>query len=64
MALGISNAAYTPDLVEHIPGIGNRAADILSRRFHDPTPLPPYLLQSLEEQVSERPRTWWQALPA
>ena len=65
LALDISHAAFSPDLVEHIPGISNKAADILSRRYqpgHNVS-LPTYLELSAEQRVEYRPKTWWKSLP-
>ena len=33
MALDVASAMYSPDVVAHIPGIANKAADALSRRY-------------------------------
>ena len=33
MALDVSHLSYAPDIISHIPGIINSAADTLSRQF-------------------------------
>ena len=33
LALNISQAVYEPDLVTHTPGVQNKVADVLSRRY-------------------------------
>eukprot|EP00959_Pyramimonas_sp_CCMP1952_P397671 8332867-Pyramimonas_sp.AAC.1 len=33
VALDVASAVYGPDVVEHVPGLANVAADTLSRRF-------------------------------
>ena len=66
MAMDICAASYTPDVVRHIPGLSNKAADLLSRR-HQPgkqTVLPGYLPAHLEQQPTPRPMSWWRTLPA
>ena len=65
LALDISSAAYAPDVVEHLPGIANTAADALSRRL-DPSKsykLPHYL-EGVPETSVERPPMWWKTGPA
>ena len=65
LALDIASAAYAPDVVEHLPGIANTAADVLSRRL-DPVKsytLPHYLVGVPEISV-ERPPMWWKTWPA
>ena len=32
-AIDVGNGAYTPDLIDHIPGVANVTADVLSRRY-------------------------------
>jgi hypothetical protein len=52
VALDIADALYAPHIVEHIPGLDNTVADMLSRRFAPGTTfvLPPCLL-NVEELV-------------
>ena len=66
LALDIASAAYAPDVVEHLPGIANTAADVLSRR-HEPSKqytLPHYLRGVPEQFVPDRTPMWWKSLPA
>lgn len=66
MVLDIASAAYTPDVVAHIPGIANKAADLLSRR-QEPgkvAALPAYLARDLEHRCEPRPLKWWRSRPA
>ena len=66
MALDIASASYAPDVAEHLPGVTNVAADVLSRRL-DTTKvfkLPPYLPPGLELFPPARGPGWWQSLPA
>ena len=66
MALDIASAAYAPDIVSHIPGVANKAADYLSRRLEPGmvAAMPVYLVRSLEHQCEPRPRKWWRSRPA
>ena len=66
ISLDVSDSAYAPDLGEHIPGIANKAADVLSR-MHEPgrnAILPHDLPRELEAHFPTRVRAWWRALPA
>ena len=64
MALDISAAAYSPDMVEHIPGVSNAAADILSGLAGpNPKPLPAYLHHVKRVQVAPRCLSWWRSEP-
>ena len=66
LALDIAAAMYTPDVVEHVPGVSNIAADSLSR-INDPTktvPIPSYLRDVPRHECTSRDATWWRALPA
>ena len=65
LALDVAASAYQPDEAIHIPGIANKAADILSRRFvpGTPPPLPPYLDARREHVCALRNEGWWLALP-
>ena len=65
LALDISSAAYAPDVVEHLPGIANTAADALSRKSdpHKSYRLPHYL-EGVPEVSVERPPMWWKTGPA
>ena len=65
LALDVGDSAYMPDEAIHIPGIANKAADVLSRLFvpGPPVPLPPYLKEDMRHICSFRHLTWWRALP-
>ena len=66
VALDIASAMYTPDIVEHVPGVSNIAADALSR-INDPTKavaLPSYLNTVPRHKCTVRQLGWWRALPA
>ena len=66
MALDIASSAFSPEDVAHIPGIANKAADFLSRRYTPNKPslsLPSYLPEHLETTCCPRERDWWCALP-
>ena len=63
LAFEFGNCEYAPDVIEHLPGVANTTADVLSRRF-DPSKSAqwqvPVLLHTVPE-VSLPPRTrgWW-----
>ena len=64
LALDLADAIYDPQLVSHVPGVANLAADALSR-FHQPGKrfvLPPILKDALEITVPPRPLSWWRSL--
>ena len=66
VALDVASAMYTPDIVEHVPGVANVAADALSR-LNDPTKavaLPSYLSTVPRHACTARQLGWWRALPA
>ena len=63
VALDIADAIYEPQLVSHVPGVANKAADALSRKF-DPNfeyLLPEVLRHSTEVMPEPRDATWWRA---
>ena len=66
MELDIASATYTPDIVEHLPGVSNKAADLLSRRSQPGKvlSLPLYLTPETENLVDDRPISWCKAMPA
>ena len=66
MALDVAAAMYSPDVIAHLPGIANKAADALSRRFqHEKlAELPHYLHPELEVHIKIRTGKWWKAGPA
>ena len=64
LALDISDSVYEPQLAEHIPGISNIVADMLSRKF-DPEKkytLPPLLAGCKQIHPEERRPAWWRAI--
>ena len=66
MALDVAASECSPDVVAHIPGISNAAADILFRRFQPGkvVALPGYLGPELQHAPEPRPRVWWRSRPA
>ena len=66
LALELGRCEYTPDVVEHIPGVANVIADNLSRRY-DPAKSVGWVIPALLRQVPEntlqtRTRQWWRSL--
>ena len=64
LALDISEAAFAPDIIEHIPGIANTAADALSRKC-DPykrVAIPNYLTEATRHICKPREMSWWRSL--
>ncbi len=61
LALDICDSLYEPDLVSHIPGVANKAADSLSRKYQPDTPfvIPPILSQCVEVHPEARTGKWW-----
>ncbi|CAK0891553.1 unnamed protein product, partial [Prorocentrum cordatum] len=58
VALDVASAVYGPDVVEHVPGLANVAADTLSRRFApDAAAWSPPLLVAGASEVRPPPRT-------
>ena len=66
MALDTAEAIYEPQVVQHVPGVANITADILSRRVEQGSAwsLPPILAQAEEVVPPMHNRTWWRALTA
>ena len=64
LALDICEASYSPDIVEHIPGISNIGADALSRICQPgkTTVLPRYLLDDTRHVCTPRDKSWWRSL--
>jgi hypothetical protein len=61
MALDLAQALYSPDVVEHRPGVTNVAADMLSRKY-DPSKtfgLPECLRAAKEITLPRRCASWW-----
>ena len=66
LALDVADAAYAPDVVQHLPGVANTCADALSRQ-HSPEKhyaRPAYLLSVSEQPISIRDIKWWRSLSA
>ena len=64
LALLFASSPYRPRVVSHIPGVANKTADTLSRRF-DPDAsfvLPAFLADAKEEDLPPRPRSYYQTL--
>ena len=64
LALDIAAASYSPDFMEHVPGIANVIADTLSRK-HQPAKvyqLPLLLRNVTEHLVGSRDKDWWLSL--
>ena len=64
LAFEFGSCEYAPDVIEHLPGVANTTADVLSRRF-DPSKAAdwgiPTLLRTVPEaRVCDRPASWWQ----
>ena len=49
VALDVADGAYTPQVVEHVPGDANKIADILSRWISTTTPSLPQVLHGVPE---------------
>ena len=63
LALDVADAVYDPQLVSHIPGVANLAADALSRKF-DPNvryTLPTILKGCVEVHPDDRTPQWWRS---
>ncbi len=57
LALDMADAAYSPDVCEHVPGIANVGADVLSRKFQpdkETWSAPEWLTGVRERRVSLR----------
>ena len=66
LALDISHACYSPEVVEHITGVSNVTADMLSRKFdpHYTFVVPPALCHLEPDVVEVRDPTWWKSVIA
>jgi hypothetical protein len=64
MALDISDSAYAPDLAEHVPGIANKVADVLSREFSPDAAgsIPPNLESAKRVSVPRRDLSYYRTL--
>ena len=63
MALDIADFSYSPDFVEHVPGISNSVADVLSRKWQMGTEfkLPDILKGSREDSAPKRGPDFWRS---
>ena len=60
----LGHAEYSPDIIQHLPGIANQVTDALSRRF-DPNKdftLPKVLYKAKAVTPPPRERDWWRTL--
>ena len=64
MDLGLSRSEYAPDCIHHVPGIMNKTADTLSRKFEPGKifKLPTALDESKEVYPPTRDDRWWKSL--
>ena len=64
IALEIADAEFGPDIVAHLPGVANGAADVLSRRFQPGAAfrLPPLLAGAEEVVPPARSFAWYRSL--
>ena len=65
-ALDIGECAFAPELIQHIPGVTNMIADLLSRRT-DPKyaatwAIPQFLANATEITPPPRTSSWWRSL--
>ena len=61
LALDVSQCSYSPDFVEHVPGVANGVADALSRmaEHNSEFQLPTMLSTTRFDAPPDRPTTWW-----
>ncbi len=62
MALELGDGSFAPDLVEHLPGVTNIEADLLSRRYdpaYQPWSVPPMFASVKETELPPRPLNWY-----
>ena len=62
LALELGDGSFAPDLVEHLPGVSNVEADLLSRRFdpaYQPWQLPAAFQGVPETTLPARPLGWY-----
>ena len=66
LAIDIACSTYSPDFAEHVAGIANMTADMLSRKYDSSKTykLPSILLSAREETPGVRDASWWRCLPA
>ena len=60
-ALDVADGIYTPNVIQHLPGLANESADALSRKWQPgKTFTPPRLLcAATEKHPDARSRGWW-----
>ena len=63
LALDIASASHSPDIVRHIPGIANVAADALSRQAEPGSDkkIPAYLPKECQAQAPARNPAYWRS---
>ena len=63
LALDIADSVYSPQLVTHVPGVANLAADALSRMYQPDKryKLPPILKDAVRIDPEPRTAAWWRA---
>ena len=64
MALDIAEGLYSPNVVEHLPGVTNVTADVLSRRYQPVKKFEvPAILIKVPSVVPEtRDGNWWRSV--
>ena len=64
MALDIAEGLYSPNVIEHLPGVTNVIADVLSRRYQPGKKYAvPAILAEIPEIVPEtRNEQWWRSM--
>ena len=63
VALDVADALYTPNVAEHLPGVANCTADLLSRFKEKGRPtLPPLLRRARRAMAPRRDSLWWRTL--
>lgn len=59
LALDVASACYKPIVVEHVPGVANKTADSLSRKFEV---TPPSVASATRKWPPRRDRAWYRTL--
>ena len=61
LALDLSQCSYSPDFIEHVPGVANSVADALSRmaEVNSSFQLPTMLSTTRFDAPPDRSATWW-----
>ncbi len=61
VAMDIASSLYQPDITQHVPGLGNMAADYLSRpKKMESLPVPQFLSDAQMVVPPTRGVEWWQ----